>query len=91
MGNDAADRDHHTGSNRALRALLTLAMALGFAWLAYEVGGLAEVTGSFLAGVMLSSHRPRPPHQSSRSPAFGTLFIPIFFVYIGSSVNLRRT
>ena len=79
---------HHTRIESAdTRCALALAMALGFAWLAYEVGGLAEVTGSFLAGVMLSRtdlghHIVEPVSRISYS-----LFIPIFFVYIGTAVS----
>lgn len=80
--------EHHTRiESPDTRVALTLAMALGFAWLAYQVGGLAEVTGSFLAGVMLSRtdlghHIMEPVSRLGYS-----LFIPIFFVYIGTSVT----
>jgi Kef-type K+ transport system membrane component KefB len=80
--------EHHTRiESPDTRVALSLAMALAFAWVAFKVGGLAEVTGSFLAGVMLSrtdlGHHIVEP-VSRRGYA---LFIPIFFVYIGSSVT----
>ena len=81
--------EHHTRiESPDTRVALTLAMALGFAWLAYEVGGLAEVTGSFLAGVMLSRTDLGHHIVEPVSRLGYTLFIPIFFVYIGSSVTL---
>jgi Kef-type K+ transport system membrane component KefB len=80
--------EHHTRiESPDTRVALTLAMALGFAWVAFKVGGLAEVTGSFLAGVMLSRtdlghHIMEPVSRLGYS-----LFIPIFFVYIGTAVT----
>lgn len=80
--------EHHTRiESPDTRVALTLAMALAFAWVAYEVGGLAEVTGSFLAGVMLSRtdlghHIVEPVSRLGYA-----LFIPIFFVYIGTNVT----
>jgi Kef-type K+ transport system membrane component KefB len=69
------------------RVAMALAMALTFAWVAYEVGGLAEVTGAFLAGVMLSRtdlghHIIEPVSRLGYA-----LFIPIFFVFIGTYVT----
>jgi Kef-type K+ transport system membrane component KefB len=80
--------EHHTRiENPDTRVAAALAMALGLAWLAYKVGGLADVTGAFLAGVMLArtdlGHRiTAPVSQLSYS-----LFIPIFFVFIGTQVT----
>lgn len=80
--------EHHTRiESPDTRVALTLAAALCFAWVAYEVGGLAEVTGSFLAGVMLSRtdlghHIMEPVSRLSYS-----LFIPVFFVYIGTAIT----
>ena len=80
--------EHHTRiESPDTRVALALAMALGFAWVAFRVGGLADVTGAFLAGVMLSRsdlghHIVEPVSRLSYS-----LFIPIFFVYIGTHVS----
>ena len=79
---------HHTRiESPDTRVAMALAMALGFAWVAFRVGGLADVTGAFLAGVMLSRtdlghHITEPVSRLSYS-----LFIPIFFVYIGTHVS----
>jgi Kef-type K+ transport system membrane component KefB len=69
------------------RVALALAMALGFAWVASRVGGLADVTGAFLAGVLLARtdlghHITEPVSRLG----YG-LFIPIFFVFIGTHVT----
>ncbi|MEO6043487.1 MAG: cation:proton antiporter [Tepidiformaceae bacterium] len=80
--------EHHTRiESPDTRVAMALAMALGFAWVAFRVGGLADVTGAFLAGVMLSRtdlghHITEPVSRLSYS-----LFIPIFFVYIGTHVS----
>jgi len=80
--------EHHTRiESPDTRVAMALAMALGFAWVAFKVGGLAEVTGSFLAGVMLS-RTDLGHHITEPVSRLGyTLFIPIFFVYIGTSVT----
>lgn len=80
--------EHHTRiESPDTRTALALAMALGFAWVAFKVGGLADVTGAFLAGVMLS--RTGLGHQIMEpvSRLGYALFIPIFFVYIGTHVT----
>lgn len=80
--------EHHTRiESPDTRTALALAMALGFAWVAFKVGGLADVTGAFLAGVMLSRtdlghHIVEPVSRLGYA-----LFIPIFFVYIGTHVT----
>lgn len=53
------------------------------------IGGMAAITGTFIAGLMFS----RNPEKSRFEPglkalAYG-LFVPIFFISIGISVNLR--
>lgn len=67
-------------------ALVTLFL-YGFA--AEIVGGMAAITGSFLAGLMFArSPEKETIEQGIQSLAYG-LFVPIFFVSIGLSVNLR--
>jgi Kef-type K+ transport system membrane component KefB len=62
---------------------------LTFGLMSELVGGMAAITGAFLAGLMFS----RTPEKSDIEPglsaiAYG-LFVPIFFINIGLSVNLR--
>lgn len=54
------------------------------------VGGMAAITGTFIAGLMFS----RSPEKNRFEPgllalSYG-LFVPIFFISIGISVNLRE-
>jgi Kef-type K+ transport system membrane component KefB len=67
-------------------ALVTM-LAYGIA--AEYLGGLAAITGAFLAGLMLA----RTPEKEQIEPgihalAYG-LFVPVFFVSIGLSIDLR--
>ncbi len=78
---------HYRLESTDTRVALALAAALTFAWLAFRLGGLADVTGAFLAGVMLSKtelghHIMEPVQRLGYS-----LFIPIFFVFIGTYVT----
>lgn len=53
------------------------------------IGGMAAITGTFLAGLMFN----RTPEKSRIEPAFNVLayglFVPVFFVDIGLRVNAR--
>jgi Kef-type K+ transport system membrane component KefB len=71
---------------------LSLALVILFLYgLAAEVvGGMAAITGAFLAGLMFA----RTPEKERiergiRSLAYG-LFVPVFFVSIGLGINLRE-
>jgi Kef-type K+ transport system membrane component KefB len=53
------------------------------------IGGMAALIGAFLAGLMLArTHEKGQIEQGISSLAYG-LFVPIFFINIGLSVNLR--
>ncbi len=70
--------------------VLTFAIVvlLGYAIAADLVGGMATITGAFIAGLMFA----RSPEKENLQPrvhalAYG-LFVPIFFVNIGLSANI---
>lgn len=73
------------------QGVLTLALVVMLAYgLAAElVGGMAAITGAFIAGLMMarSGERERV-EQGIHAVAYG-LFVPIFFINIGLSVNAR--
>jgi len=80
--------EHHTRlESDDTRVALALGLALVFAWAAYKLGGLADVTGAFLAGVMLSRTDLGRTITEPVSRLGYSLFIPIFFVFIGSYVT----
>ncbi|KAF0108441.1 MAG: putative sodium/hydrogen antiporter [Anaerolineaceae bacterium] len=70
--------------------VLTLAIVtlLGYALAAELIGGMAAITGAFLAGLMFA----RSPEREALEPRISALaygfFVPIFFVSIGLSVDI---
>jgi Kef-type K+ transport system membrane component KefB len=68
---------------------LGLAVMLLYGLAAELIGGMAAITGAFLAGLMMarSSERERVEH-GVHALAYA-LFVPIFFINIGLSVNAR--
>lgn len=74
------------------RGVLTLALviALLYGWAAEALGGVAAITGAFLAGVILA-HTPlrRTIEEGMHTLAYVWL-VPVFFVSIGLGVNARE-
>ena len=73
------------------QGVLSLAMVimLFYGVAAEVVGGMAAITGSFLAGLMFARCDEKERlEQGILALAYG-LFVPIFFVSIGLAVNLR--
>jgi Kef-type K+ transport system membrane component KefB len=68
---------------------VVLFITLIFAWSAEVMGGLAAITGAFIAGVGLGRSHLRDKIESKmRIITYGFL-VPIFFVSIGLEANLR--
>jgi Kef-type K+ transport system membrane component KefB len=67
--------------------ILALIMALSLAWLADRLGS-AMILGAFAAGVLLASS-PRSHEIERGVNALGHFFVPLFFVTVGGSVDLR--
>jgi Kef-type K+ transport system membrane component KefB len=69
---------------------VVLFITLVFAWSAEVMGGLAAITGAFIAGVGLGRSHLRDKIESKmRIITYGFL-VPIFFVSIGLEANLRE-
>ncbi len=68
---------------------LALVVMLAYGVAAELLGGMAAITGAFIAGLMMarSGERERVEH-GVHALAYG-LFVPIFFINIGLSVNAR--
>lgn len=66
----------------------TVVLALFFAWSAEVIGGVAMITGSFLAGVFAG--RAHTHHRIVEGVSILTyaFFVPIFFVNIGLHANI---
>ncbi|MBM3152564.1 MAG: cation:proton antiporter [Chloroflexi bacterium] len=69
---------------------LALIVMLVFGVAAEALGGMAAITGAFLAGLAFArTHEKERMEAGIHALAYG-LFVPIFFVSIGLSVNLRH-
>jgi Kef-type K+ transport system membrane component KefB len=77
---------------RVSQAVFTLALAgmLFLAWATEFIGGLAAITGAFIAGLGLGRSRHRAEiDRGMHAVAYG-LFVPIFLVDVGLQANLRE-
>jgi Kef-type K+ transport system membrane component KefB len=66
---------------------LALGLALTYAWLAERFGGLAPITGAYLAGVLVTRTDVRHAVSSAVSQMGYAFFIPVFFVSVGLHVR----
>jgi Kef-type K+ transport system membrane component KefB len=66
-----------------------LIVALFYAWSAEVLGGMAAITGSFLAGLMFARSPYKERIESGISILAYGFFVPIFFVNVGLSANVR--
>jgi Kef-type K+ transport system membrane component KefB len=73
------------------QGVLSLAMVilLFYGVAAEVVGGMAAITGSFLAGLMFARCEEKERLEQGVSALAYGLFVPIFFVSIGLEVNVR--
>ena len=69
---------------------LVLGTALLFAWSAEVVGGLAAITGAFIAGVALGRSPMRDAIEEKMHTLTYAFFVPIFFVSVGLEANARE-
>jgi Kef-type K+ transport system membrane component KefB len=72
------------GGNAAVVALVLLA-----AWAFQVLGGLAGITGAYLAGFALAESPVAPSIRDRLTHAGESLFVPVFFVAIGLSADLH--
>ncbi len=64
----------------------SLVLCFGYSWLAEEIFGVADITGAFLAGIILSTdHRACEFIDKKIEVNTYTLFAPVFFADIGIS------
>src|SRR5437764_10442599 len=59
-----------------------LALVLLYAWSAQELGSMAEITGAYIAGILVSRTEMREWVHDGLSKVGYSFFIPIFFVYV---------
>lgn len=68
---------------------LALVILLFYGVAAEVIGGMAAITGSFLAGLMFARAAEKERLMQGVSAVAYGLFVPIFFVSIGLAVNIR--
>jgi Kef-type K+ transport system membrane component KefB len=67
-------------------SIFSIVICFGYSWLAEEVFGVADITGAFLAGVILSTdHRASEYVDKKVDVNTYTMFGPVFFANIGIS------
>jgi Kef-type K+ transport system membrane component KefB len=73
------------------QGLLTLAVAVAFvyAWAAEYLGGIAAITGSYLAGVLFTRTRLKRRIDEGIHPLTYSVLAPAFFVSIGLRADAR--
>jgi Kef-type K+ transport system membrane component KefB len=64
-------------------------VTLIFAWGAEALGGLAAITGAFLAGLFFARTPLKHTIENGMHTLAYTLFVPVFFVSIGLEANAR--
>lgn len=69
---------------------ISLIIMLTYGFAAEFFGGMAAITGAFLAGLMLGRYPEKERIESGMHALAYGLFVPIFFVNIGLSTNLRE-
>ena len=76
------------GHHKEVAAALTLAFLLAFD--AERLGGMAAITGAYLAGLFVAATPLREKVVQEIHPMVISFFGPIFFVSIGLEVNARH-
>ncbi|HTM25902.1 MAG TPA: cation:proton antiporter, partial [Vicinamibacterales bacterium] len=66
-----------------------LVVALLFAWAAEFIGGVAAITGAYVAGVFLTSSRFKERIDQGVHPVAYSLLVPVFFISIGLRADAR--
>jgi Kef-type K+ transport system membrane component KefB len=72
---------HHT------EAAVALAIAMLLAFQAQWLGGMAAITGSYLAGLFVAMTPHREKVSEDVQPMLNSFFGPVFFVSVGMEVN----
>ncbi len=69
---------------------LALVILLGYGLAAELIGGMAAITGTFVAGLMFGRTPEKNSIENSLHSLSYAFFVPIFFISIGLGVNLKN-
>ncbi len=83
-----ADRASRLPISKSLLSMVVV-VALFFAWSAEYVGGVAAITGAFIAGVGVGRSHWRDEVARDLEALNYAFFVPLFLVSVGLSANLR--
>lgn len=67
----------------------TFVVMLFYAWASEVLGGMAAITGAFLAGLVFARSPLKERIEAGISPLAYGVFVPIFFVNVGLAANAR--
>lgn len=83
---------HRVGRMGISQGVLTAALVvmLAYGLLAELLGGMAAITGTFVAGLMFARMPDRSRLEGGLHALAYSFFVPIFFVSIGLSMDLRQ-
>jgi Kef-type K+ transport system membrane component KefB len=84
-----ADWADHLGVSQGLLAIV-LAVAFLYAWAAEYLGGVAAITGSYLAGVLFAQTPYKERIDHGIHPLTYSMLVPVFFISIGLAANGRE-
>jgi len=76
---------------RVSQAVLSIAVviAMVYAWAAEYVGGVASITGAYIAGVLIGQTEFKRELDNGIHPLAYSIFVPVFFTSIGLQANGR--
>lgn len=74
-------------ADEELRFAVVLSVVLAMAWAAQELGGLAAITGAYLAGVLIGRTEMRERLAALTSFMGYAFFAPVFFATVGMTVR----
>lgn len=83
-----AERASRLPISKSLLSMVVVA-ALFFAWSAEYVGGVAAITGAFIAGVGVGRSHWRDEVARDLEPINYAFFVPLFLVSVGLNANVR--
>jgi Kef-type K+ transport system membrane component KefB len=74
------------------QAVLSAGLVLMFlyAWAAEYIGGVAAITGAYLAGVLIAQTDFKREIDAGIHPLTYSIFVPLFFISIGLEANARE-
>lgn len=78
----------HLGVSQGLLAVV-LMTAFVYGWAAEYLGGIAAITGSYLAGVLFAQTPFKHRIDEGIHPLTYSMFVPVFFITIGLQANGR--